>query len=370
MTNSADATATLQTPPGRGGLAVIQLSGRGASHIIEQVFKPNSAHQRDSENDLRLGHLTDGDATVDEAVVTRRGHTYEISIHGGPATARASLELLVRCGATVEPSQSAASGFSPTHPKWDNAAIGLEMLETLPKTRSQLCVAAVSRQWSAGLSELVSTKPGADRLRKAASELSRMERLLDPAEVVLAGEPNVGKSTLANALIGRQVSIVHDVAGTTRDWVREPAVLDGVPVHLTDTAGLWKGPHEIDAEAVRRSRGCIERADLVVFLHVGPASIPGWLAGAKLLPVASKCDLAETASCDGSEVAVSALSGAGIAELKGAIKRRLGLDGFDSQDAMAFTARQAKLLEIAAARLDAGEDRQASQTLEQLLRGC
>ena len=90
-------------------------------------------------------------------------------------------------------------------------------------------------------------------LRRAAGRLALIRRLLEPAEVVLAGPPNVGKSTLANALIGRQVSLVHDQAGTTRDWVRHLAVLCGVPVHVTDTAGLWDAPAGVDAQAVGRA---------------------------------------------------------------------------------------------------------------------
>jgi tRNA modification GTPase len=119
------------------------------------------------------------------------------------------------------------------------------MLEALPQAASELVVAAVSQQWSAGVSQLASDPDvSAELLRSAARRLPMMQKLLSPPEVVLVGPPNVGKSTLANAIVGREVSIVHTIAGTTRDWVREQALLGGVPIWLTDTAGLFDFPHD------------------------------------------------------------------------------------------------------------------------------
>ena len=347
---------------------MIVLSGPGAERVLAKVFRPLRTHTDNDEGVLRVGRLVEGEAIIDEAVVTRRGAAFEINIHGGSAAAKAVLELLVRCGAVVGAKRTAVESFPAAHPRWENPAIGREMLQVLPRARSELTVAAIAAQWSAGVSELASREATGGQLREAARGLAGMRRLLEPPEVVLAGEPNVGKSTLANALVGREVSIVHDVPGTTRDWVREPAIVDGVPVWVTDTAGLWKAPHQIDAEAVRRARRCIEEADLVVLLHVGrPCEVPDCLSDVKVLRVAAKCDVATPN--DEADMAVSALTGEGLAELRKAIVDRIGLGGFHPSVPAAFTQRQADLLNAAASALGAGEAGRAERLLADLLRG-
>ncbi len=365
----------MQTPPGRGGIAVITLSGPLTGRIIAGVFRPMKSHSRTSDDVLRLGRLIDGDRTIDEAVVHICGEVADINIHGGPAAATAALELLSRRGAKVTP-QAACETFRPAHPKHDNPAVGKEMLESLPAARSRLVVAAITRQWSAGLSEFVWETPGtenptreaASELRKIARGLTTMQKLLHPPEVVIAGPPNVGKSTLANALVGREVSVVHETRGTTRDWVREQALLGGVPIWLTDTAGLWEARSEIDAEAVRRARRRAEEADLVLLVEAGEkVEVPHWLHAKKLLKVSAKCDIC--APKGRPDVAVSALTGEGLDDLRIAILKSLQLDDVDPVKPMAFTQRQADLLNRAADMIEAKDSKLARRILAELLAG-
>ena len=201
-----------------------------------------------------------------------------------------------------------------------------------------------------------------------------MHRLLDPPEVVLAGPPNAGKSTLANALIGREVSIVHDRAGTTRDWVRELAIIRGVPIRVTDTAGLWEAPEGIDAQAVRRARRRAEAADLVLLLGEGQSpAAPEWLHPGRLLRVVSKCDLQAFSPGRPSDraggLAVSALTGEGLDDLKDAIVGEMGLADLNPAAPMAFTRRQADLLTRAAEAVDDGNPVAAGDALNGILRG-
>jgi small GTP-binding protein len=324
-----------------------------------------------------LGHITDDrtGTSLDKVIVCRTPRGVEINIHGGPHIARRTLELLSDLGAQprncdADPDRS----LDPAHEQWNNPSIGAELLEALPRARSMLAAAALSGQWSGGLSELAACQsPQADQLRAAADGLRDIDKLLDPVEVVLAGPPNAGKSTLTNALVGREVSIVHETAGTTRDWVREPAVINGVPIWLTDTAGLWDAPKGIDSEAVQRARKCAAEADIVILLDPdGDAAEPDWLGPnhdhSEVLFVTTKCDEL-TGDAPGQHMEISAMTGRGLEELKSAIAAAAGLDDFDPKTSRAFTARQASILLRAADAVDACDPDAAQDALDELLRG-
>ncbi len=347
---------------------MIVLSGQAAEAALDDVFRPFPTHTTATEGVLRLGHIVDGETAIDEAIVVRCGEEFEINIHGGPAAANATLARLIACGASVASDQLVPQSFPRAHPRWNNPAIGEEMLRLVPHARSAFVVAAITSQWSGGISALVRTTPSASQLRDAAAGLVKMQRVLHPAQIVLAGAPNVGKSTLTNALTARQVSIVHESPGTTRDWVRELALFEGIPVWLTDTAGLWGNAQGVDAEAVKRGRRCMEQADLVLLLHVGgPDELPEWLRVGKLLRVATKCDVAQPTGQ--SDACVSALTGEGLDQLKRAVLREIGLDGFDPASPMGFTQRQADLLTAAADAMDRHCGETAQKHLQQLLTG-
>ena len=388
MKESGATIAALQTPPGRGGIAVILLSGPAAGRILAETFRPLRSHADGGPGVLQLGRLVAADRVIDEAVVHCLGEAAEVNIHGGSASATAAMELFAAHGATVVCGASAAAQtFSPAHPRWNNPAVGREMLEALLPAGSSLVVAAVSGQWSGGLSEIarnvlagrLDRDDASVRLRAAAGGLAVMAKLLHPPEVVLAGPPNAGKSALTNALAGRQISIVHDRAGTTRDWVREQALLGGVPVWLTDTAGIWEergGANrsaagergEVDAEAVRRARQRLEQADLVVLVGAGDEfHVPAWLRAKKLLRLACKCDIHRPAGQ--ADAAVSARTGQGLDELRTAIRRSLQLDDLDPGAPMAFTGRQAEKLLGAAEALERRETARSDRFLRELLEG-
>jgi len=374
--------AALRTPPGRGGIAVITLSGPRTDEILTAAFKSIGAGAGAETGTLQLGHLADSRTgeTLDKVIVCRTDQGAEINIHGGPHVARRTMELLSDLGAEPDAGESAGpDALPPAHDRWNNPAIGAELLAALPKARSTLTVSALTNQWSAGISQLASegTLPPPDRLIAAAEGLKDIEKLLDPVEVVLAGPPNAGKSTLANALVAREVSIVHETAGTTRDWVREPAVINGVPIWLTDTAGLWEAPEGIDSEAVRRARTRAHDADVVLLLDPnGSTAAPDWLTpdaahpDQKLIPVITKCDLTSAKEVDGGEsppVRISAATGEGLDALKDAIVKAIGLSNFDPTTPRAFTGRQADLLRQAAEAIESGRKEAAGKTLSQLL---
>jgi tRNA modification GTPase len=175
--------------------------------------------------------------------------------------------------------------------------------------------------------------------------------LREGISVVLAGQPNVGKSSLLNALAGAELAIVTPIAGTTRDKVSQTIQIEGVPVHVTDTAGLREAQDEIERIGVARSWAEIELADVVLFMHdltrigqqdydagesVIAARLPAALeASGRLLHVYNKADAAITPA-PGEGVVMSARTGAGIAELRA---RMLELAGWHGQPEGPYIAR-------------------------------
>jgi tRNA modification GTPase len=178
-----------------------------------------------------------------------------------------------------------------------------------------------------------------DRLSAAldrALDRTRQGALLaEGMTVVLAGQPNVGKSSLLNALAGAELAIVTPVPGTTRDKIGQTIQIEGVPVHVIDTAGLRKGAQdEVERIGIERSWAEIERADAVIFLHdltragesayeTGEREIADRLGhAAQVLHVFNKADLVPDAAAGG--LRLSALTGEGLADLRRALLERAG----------------------------------------------
>ena len=190
--------------------------------------------------------------------------------------------------------------------------------------------------------------------------------------VVLAGQPNVGKSSLLNALAGAELAIVTDIPGTTRDKVGETIQIEGVPVHVTDTAGLREAGDEVEAIGVARSWSAIGEADAVVWLRdltrIGDAAydsgeariverLTAAVAADRLLQVFNKADAAapERIAAQGADALVlSAVTGAGLDRLRTALLARAGWQAA-GEGVFHARARHVDALRRAAAHLDAAE---------------
>ncbi|MCK5114023.1 MAG: 50S ribosome-binding GTPase [Phycisphaerae bacterium] len=376
MTSREKTTASLQTPPGRGGIALISLVGPATVDVLQRVFQPRKTGANlPTAGELQLGFLIDGTERLDEVIVSLNTSSAEINIHGGSGIAHRAMKLLVGCG--VEVTAPHCAGFPKSHPRWDNPAVGAEMLDALAAGRSLKVTRSISHQWAGGISKLareILDNPSPDSsklLRAAADGFATMQKLLDPMEVVLAGPPNAGKSTLGNAIVARPVSIVHDHAGTTRDWIRELALIDGIPIWCTDTAGLWTTDHTVDAEAVRRAWDKIAQADLVVLVSPGgdiPIELPQRICAKKILHVETKSDIhGGEKSANPEAVKVSGMTGDGMDALGKAILKSLELENFEPAIPRAFTKRQAELLNRAAKAIDTGDSAKTTATLKKLL---
>ena len=181
---------------------------------------------------------------------------------------------------------------------------------------------------------------GLVRSLKDVEHSARVGRLLrDGMSLVIAGRPNAGKSSLLNALAGRDTAIVTAVPGTTRDLLRERIQIDGIPLHIVDTAGLRDSADEVEIEGMRRAREEIEQADHIIWVFddqadpghddLRPERLPSQVP---FTLVRNKIDVTSTppglsTRPEGTEIAISAKTGAGVDLLREHLKRSLGYQG-------------------------------------------
>jgi tRNA modification GTPase len=181
---------------------------------------------------------------------------------------------------------------------------------------------------------------------------------------VIAGKPNAGKSSLMNALSGDDTAIVTDIAGTTRDVLRETIRIDGLTVDLVDTAGLRDDPDRIEEEGIRRARRAMETADAILWVvDSTDEDLEAPQSERPTLVVKNKIDLLDSRP---SGIAISAVSGDGLDDLKSAIKQLAGYRP-EAQGAFSARKRHVEALERARAHFDAGNRALIDQAAGELL---
>ena len=300
-----DTIAAIATPPGEGGIAIVRISGARAGEFLRAAFRP--AHRGEMKHgQMRYGTLTDpAGAPIDEvmAVFFRAPRSYtredvaEIHLHGGNMCARAAMERLLSLGArAAEPGEFTYRAFM-------NGRVDLSEAEAvmgLIGARSQAARRASIRQLRGGVSAPIGrmreeltgllakieaatdfpdeidedvtakdVREGASRIRDELSRAAdgRRARIVrDGASVVLCGRPNVGKSSLMNALLSADRAIVTDIPGTTRDVLTESFEIGGVRYQLSDTAGIRETADAIEKIGVTRARDALRDADCVLLV--------------------------------------------------------------------------------------------------------
>lgn len=349
----------LASGAGRAAVGVMRISGPGTGALLAALAGPLPEARRASLRTLRHA----GEA-LDRALVlwcpgpaSYTGEDLaELHLHGGPAVIAAVGEALVALGARpAEPGEFTRRAF--LHGRLDlTEAEGIADLiaaETEAQRRQALrqasgALAARVEGWADRLAALlaraeaflefeeedlptdldsrVAEEVAALRAEMAAelAAAPRAERLREGVAVAILGPPNAGKSSLLNALAGREAAIVSARAGTTRDVIEVRLVLAGVPVTLADTAGLRETADEIEAEGVRRALARAEAADLrllVVPAGEAPDAATAGLVGPDALRVASKADLGGAAPPGA--FAVSVVTGEGMEALRAALEREV-----------------------------------------------
>ena len=391
---TTDTIVALSTPLGVAALAVIRLSGPESHAIIAQLVTakidatPGRAHYRTLARDGQ---------TLDDAVLTfwRAPHSYtgedtvEISCHGNPhiveAIVRACLELGARAARPGEFTQRAflndklsltqAEGlldllYAPTERALASAramkegklgaaleAMRAELVDLLSHVEASLDFAEEGIEPRVGeeFSQRVQNVRGQIAQLIRTAPLGRI--LQEGALTVIVGEPNVGKSSLLNALLREDRAIVAPTPGTTRDIIDAMCSVRGLPLRLIDTAGQRDSTDPVEIEGNRRARALLPNAQLL--LHVVEAHVPYAPAKIELPPdvpqilIANKSDLGRDTSLPAEAILLSAKTGAGLDELEQKIEAAL-LAGVtdETETALTINARQDATLQRAAAALD------------------
>ncbi len=342
---AADTLAAISTPLGEAGIGIVRLSGPLACAIARRLFRPHRPRPTWQSHRLYLGHIVDpqGDI-VDEVMVTlmRAPHTYtredvvEINCHSGYGVLRRILDLTLAAGARLaRPGEFTLRAFLAGRLDLTQAEAVLEVIRA--RTATHLQVAAAHLHGGLGrrlaqvrqdLLDLLARVEAALDFPEEAGELppaevqagldrqlGSLQALADSYEagrllregllVVIAGRPNVGKSSLLNRLLDMERAIVTEIPGTTRDLVEESVTLGGVVVRFSDTAGLRPAQDPVEELGIARTRERLRQADLVLYLV--DASAPAApedaaalaeLAGQPGLVVLNKMDLESRLSAE------------------------------------------------------------------------
>nr|WP_281268360.1 tRNA uridine-5-carboxymethylaminomethyl(34) synthesis GTPase MnmE [Arenicella xantha] len=374
----------IATPPGKGGVGVIRLSGPKALALGQQLTAKTLpartavfAHFKDANQEvidtgLALYFAGPRSFTGEDVV--------EIQGHGGPVIQDLLLTELIRLGAR----QARAGEFSER--AFLNDKIDLTQAEAIAdlidSSTAQAAKGAMrslqgdfSRHVNALLKQLIELRMyveaaidfpdeeidflADEKLRQRIDQLQTdLQQTIKQAgqgailrnglSLVIAGKPNAGKSSLLNALSGHEAAIVTDIPGTTRDVVRETIDIDGLPVHIIDTAGLRESDDTVEKIGIERARKAINEADhVLIIVDASDADEPPISVDHKATTlVYNKIDLVPPTNL-GAALQVSAKHGTGITELRDYIKQ---LAGYSQEGETLFTARRRHLTALEQAR--------------------
>jgi len=404
-----DTIVAVATPPGRGGVGIVRLSGPRALAVATEMFRPRRPDLAELKPyRLHRGQALDADDTpVDDClVVTMPGpgsftgeDVAEFQCHGAPAVLRAVMVSALSRGARqAEPGEFTYRAFANGRLDLTQAEAVAELIAAPTRAGAALAAGKLSgalgerlralRQRLADLragvclavdfpEEDVECLSPTDFSAGVAAAAGEVRAFLDAAErarcwregalVVMAGRVNAGKSSLMNALLGRERAIVCELPGTTRDYIEEGLDLDGLPVRLVDTAGLRDSYDAAEMAGVERCRELMDRADLILLmvdrswpLDHEDRDLAWTLEPGRTLVVLNKSDLTDAGAGDWfaragfSCVEISSRTGRGLDALARTIRERVaGREAEPGPDELAPNLRQAEALRRALAELDA-----------------
>jgi tRNA modification GTPase len=359
----SDTIAAIATPlGGEGGVGVIRLSGPRALRIIKSIFKPSSKESFQSHK-IRHGWIVEKSTPIDEVMVsymatpkTYTGEdTVEISCHGGGAVLKGVLNLIIKAGARI------ANKGEFTKRAFINGKIDLTQAEAvidiikaktkettsiaatqlkgslssrIGEIRGQLMDLATEADASIDFPDEISDIDNKKALKTIRSAVASIDRLIETADVgkiyregisiAIIGRPNVGKSSLLNALLREERAIVDEEPGTTRDIIEETLNIKGIPARVVDTAGIRHPGNKVEKIGIDRAVKALIGSDLALLVIDGSEllkkedhSLIDRTKSSKRIIVINKSDLPKRATIKGiANISISALKGKGIGELE------------------------------------------------------
>lgn len=381
--STTDTIAAVATPQGRGGVGIIRLSGNNLLALASQLggLTPSPRH-------AHFTRFLDGDGSaLDEGLLLYfpAPHSFtgedviELQGHGGPVVMQLLLQRCLALGARVaEPGEFTRRAF--LNGKLDLAQA--EAVADLIDAASQAAARSALKSLEGGFSSQVNginkqliqlrmlveatldfpdeevdflqAEDAFNRLERLRNQLQHLlasaqqgARLREGLYVVLVGEPNVGKSSLLNALAGEERAIVTDIAGTTRDAIRETLILQGIPLHIVDTAGLRETDDHVERLGIARTHAEVAKADVVLYLSAAhsknkPEAAISLDSSTQKINIFNKIDLAGVQAGRHDDdsgtpcISLCAKSGEGVELLK---EELLRIAGWNSQTEDVFLAR-------------------------------
>ncbi|MDH4276123.1 MAG: tRNA uridine-5-carboxymethylaminomethyl(34) synthesis GTPase MnmE, partial [Gammaproteobacteria bacterium] len=399
---SEDTIAAIATPPGRGGVGIVRVSGPRAKDIAHQILPAVPAARY-----AQYGVFLDKNSEIlDEglALIFNAPHSFtgddvlELQGHGGPVVMHLLLQRACELGARLaKPGEFSQRAFFNGKMDLAQAEAISDLINSSTDAAARSALRSLQGAFSNRIRDILEqtislrmyieaaidfpeeeidfladtqVQSRAHTLHCALENIFQEARqgvvLNDGMHVVILGQPNAGKSSLLNCLAGRDSAIVTDIPGTTRDVLREQIQIDGMPLHIIDTAGLREGADVIEQEGIRRAWAEVARADRVLLLVDDTRGITdverGMLhkmpAGVAVTLVFNKIDSTGRAAAlgaweDYTTVALSAKSGIGVQILRGHLKDAMGYTG---EGAFLARRRHVDALQRARAALHSGLD--------------
>jgi tRNA modification GTPase len=378
----SDTIVAAATPPGRGGIAIVRVSGPAAPQIGEGLLGALPPPRIATRAQFRAGDgsaIDHGLALYFPAPHSYTGeHVLELHGHGGPVLIEAMIRRLLELGARrAQPGEFTQRAYLNAKLDLAQAEAVADLINAASDAAARAALRSLEGEFSSRVMalsqtlgelrvqveaaidfadehiEVLSDQSLKARLEAATAQLEalrtagRQGRLLtEGMTIVIAGRPNAGKSSVLNRLAGHEAAIVTATPGTTRDLLRERMVLDGMPLHVLDTAGLRSAGDAIEAEGIRRARAAMARADRILFV-VDAATDPqatGYLEERTALPpevpvtlVFNKIDLlaggiepgialAPPPAASAPVIELSALTGQGFPALSAHLKACMGFE--------------------------------------------
>ena len=414
-----DTIVAIATPPGRGGVSIIRVSGPSSCDIAKKItqnplIKPRVAHFREfyatsstSNNQVEL---------IDQGILLyfKAPHSFtgedviEFQVHGAPIVLDSLLKICVHWGARLaKPGEFSERAFLNNKIDLTQAEAIADLIHSSSETAARMAVRSLQGDFSKKIhaineqlihlrlfveaaidfpeeeidflndgkiiAMLATVRQDLALIRASANQGAMLREGLS---VVIAGLPNAGKSTLINLLSGRDVAIVTEIAGTTRDVMREHILLDDIPLHVIDTAGLRDTDDLVEKEGIKRAWQEVSRADCVLLVidavsgadttSLGDAIQAVLPMNVPIIRVFNKIDaVGRSATIESGSVYLSAKSGDGLSLLKAKIKEVVGYQPAEGQ----FLARRRHIqaLDIAQTLLLAGHNQLSVHRAGELL---